>query len=246
MFNLFDVIRQAQGGHGLDQIARQFGLSPDQTRAAIEALLPAFGLGLQRQAQNPDVLTQLFGQMARGAYAPFYDADGDGIPDNAAAQGNDVLGMLFGSKDLSRAVAQQAAATTGLGTEIMKQMLPVIAAMLMGGLGRGVSQPGGQAGSLGDILGRMAGGMFGGGQPGAAPPSGGTGNPFGDMMNAVLGGMMGGAKAPAPPPPQDPVQAGFETWNRMVETGSEAQAEHLRNLQKVFDAFTGAGGGGRA
>ena len=245
MFNLFDLIRQAQGGHGIDQLARQFGLSADQTRAAIDALLPAFGMGLERQARNPDVLTQLFGQMARGAYAPFYDADGDGIPDSAAARGNDVLGMLFGSKDLSRAVAQQAAAATGIGTEIMKQMLPVIAAMLMGGLGR-AAQPGGQGGSLAEIWSRMAGGMFGGTQPGAAPSSGGTGNPFGDMMNAMLGGMMGAAKPAEPPPPPNPMQAGLDAWNQMVETGSQAQAEHLRNLQKVFEAFTGGGSGERA
>ena len=50
------------------------------------------------------------------------------------AEGNGILGHLFGSKELSRAVAAQAAQATGIGQEMLKQMLPVIASMIMGGL----------------------------------------------------------------------------------------------------------------
>jgi hypothetical protein len=48
--------------------------------------------------------------------------------------GNNVLAQLFGSQEVSRAVAAQAAQMTGIGQEIYKQMLPVIASTLMGGL----------------------------------------------------------------------------------------------------------------
>ena len=50
------------------------------------------------------------------------------------AEGNGILGHLFGSKDLSRAVASQAAQATGIGQQVLQQMLPVIASMIMGGL----------------------------------------------------------------------------------------------------------------
>jgi hypothetical protein len=50
------------------------------------------------------------------------------------SDGNNILAQLFGSKDVSRAVAAQAAQMTGIGQEIYKQMLPVMAGTLMGGL----------------------------------------------------------------------------------------------------------------
>ncbi|QLP96405.1 MAG: DUF937 domain-containing protein [Rhodoblastus sp.] len=52
MFNLDDILRQAQGGGAAQTLARQFGISPDQAQAAMEALTPAFQMGLQRQAQQ--------------------------------------------------------------------------------------------------------------------------------------------------------------------------------------------------
>jgi len=57
--------------------------------------------------------------------APSRDRHGDG---------NGILGHLFGSKDLSRAVASQAAQASGIGQNVLQQMMPAIAAMLMGGL----------------------------------------------------------------------------------------------------------------
>ncbi len=51
--NLFEMMQQAQGGQAMQNLSRQYGLSPKQTQAAIDALLPAFSMGLQRQTQDP-------------------------------------------------------------------------------------------------------------------------------------------------------------------------------------------------
>jgi hypothetical protein len=40
--------------------------------------------------------------------------------------GNDVLGQIFGSKDVSRTVAQNAASQTGLSPDVLKKMLPML------------------------------------------------------------------------------------------------------------------------
>ena len=40
MFNLFDIMRGAQGGAAIDSMARQFGLTPNQVERAMQALLP--------------------------------------------------------------------------------------------------------------------------------------------------------------------------------------------------------------
>ncbi len=46
MFNLSEIMQSAQGGQAIPNLAKQFGLTPEQTQAAINALLPAFSVGL--------------------------------------------------------------------------------------------------------------------------------------------------------------------------------------------------------
>ena len=55
MLPLFDMIMKAQAANGdaMTAMAKQFGLSQQQTQSAIEALLPAFSQGLKRNAANP-------------------------------------------------------------------------------------------------------------------------------------------------------------------------------------------------
>ena len=47
-------------------------------------------------------------------------------------RGNDVLGQIFGSKDVSRTVAQNAATRTGLDPSLVKKMLPMLAMLVAG------------------------------------------------------------------------------------------------------------------
>lgn len=190
MTNLFEMMLAAQNGQAMQNLARAYGLSQQQTQNAIEALLPAFSMGLQRQTQDPYAFGSLAQMMTAAPFGRMYDADGDGIPDNARAMGNDVLGQLFGSKEVSNAVAAQAAATTGVGQAILKQMLPVIAAMVMGGLFKSTSNQG-----LGGIFGQFAEMMKGqapGMQPAPAPRQPLPANP----LEAIFGQMFGNGQAP--------------------------------------------------
>jgi hypothetical protein len=136
MFNLFDIARGAGGGAAMDAMARQFGLSPEQTERAMRALLPALALGLQGSARRPDALERMLGLMGSGRYAPFFDDPALAFSPGAMAQGNEALAALFGSKDVSRQIAREAAAFAGIGPEILKQMLPILASILLGGLQR--------------------------------------------------------------------------------------------------------------
>jgi hypothetical protein len=52
------------------------------------------------------------------------------------SDGNAILGHVFGSKDVSRQVASRASERTGIDPSILKKMLPLVAAMVMGGLSR--------------------------------------------------------------------------------------------------------------
>ena len=191
MMNLFEMMQSAQNGQAMQNLARQYGLSMQQTQAALDALLPAFSMGLQRQTQNPYAFGNLAQMMTATPFGQMYDSDGDGIPDRAMPLGQDVMSQIFGSKEVANAVAAQAAATSGVGQAVLKQMLPVIASMLMGGLFKTVNNQG-----LGGILGQFAEMMRGqmpGMQPAPAPQANNPGNPW----EQILGGMFGGQKPPA-------------------------------------------------
>ena len=51
--NLNDIIQAAQGGQGVANLATQFGLTPDQAQAAVQALTPAFSTALQKVTSDP-------------------------------------------------------------------------------------------------------------------------------------------------------------------------------------------------
>ena len=115
--------------------------------------------------------------LASGDHARYLDGDESGIVDD----GNAILGHVFGSKDVSRGVAAHAAETTGIGSDTLKQMLPMIAAMIMGALGKKAM---GSGGGLGDILGQV----LGGSARGAAVSPRASGGGLGDILGQVLGG----------------------------------------------------------
>jgi hypothetical protein len=189
MMNLFEMMQSAQNGQAMQNLARQYGLSMQQTQSALDALLPAFSMGLQRQTQNPYAFGNLAQMMTATPFGQMYDSDGDGIPDRAMPMGQDVMSQLFGSKEVANAVAAQAAATSGVGQAVLKQMLPVIASILMGGLFKSVNNQG-----LGGILGQFA-EMMRGQAPGQQNPGmqANSANP----LEAILGGLFGGQKPPA-------------------------------------------------
>lgn len=193
MMTLFEMMQQAQNGQAMQNLARQYGLSQQQTQAAIEALLPAFSMGLQRQTQDPYSFGSLAQMMTASPFGRIFDANGDGIPDTARSAGTDVLSQIFGSKEVSNAVAAQAAATSGVGQAVLKQMLPVIAAMVMGGLTKTM-----QSNGLGGVLGQFA-EMMRGQMPGmqsAPAPQPQPANPT-NPFEAILGSMFGNGQAPA-------------------------------------------------
>ena len=204
--NLFDIMQSAQNGQAMQNLARQYGLSQQQTQAALDALLPAFSMGLQRQTQDPYAFGSLAQMMTASPYARFFEAPGSAIPTGAQTAGNDVLSQLFGSPEVSRAVAAQAAATSGVSQAIIKQMLPIIASMLMGGLFKSSSNQG-----LGGILGQFA-EMMRGQMPSAQPVPQPQAQPQmpQNPLEAILGGLFGqGMQGAAPggtPPQADPRQ----------------------------------------
>jgi hypothetical protein len=177
---------------GLQSIARELGVDERQAASGADALLPAILGGFKKQAQARPAAADPM----RGLGGLLGQLGGDSLLDNVLSpqptdvgRGNDVLGQIFGSKDVSRSVATHAAAQSGLDASVLKKMLPMLA-MLVGGLmarGQGGgAQPGAAAAPAGGGLGELLGGLLGGGA-GAASGMGGLGG-----MAGRAGGGRGG------------------------------------------------------
>lgn len=173
---------------GLQSVARELGVSETEVASGADALLPAILGGFKKQAQaqpaGMEGLGGLLGQLGGGGLLD--QVLGPQSTDPGA--GNDVLGQIFGSKDVSRSVAQNAASQTGLSPDLLKQMLPLLAMLVTGYLakqGGGAASPSAapEEGGLGG-LGGLLGGLLGGGGAGAAAaaPSGGLGG-LGAMLD---------------------------------------------------------------
>ena len=132
--DLFDIMRDAGGGNAFQAMASQYGLQPDQVESAMQAFMPAFSTGLQRNTADPLGLLQFMQAISTGQHGNYYDDPQSAMSGLGIDEGNAILGHLFGSKDVSRAVAGQVDAATGIGQSILKQMLPTIASMMLGGL----------------------------------------------------------------------------------------------------------------
>ncbi|MEM7635494.1 MAG: DUF937 domain-containing protein [Pseudomonadota bacterium] len=202
--NIVETIARSHNGHGLDVLGQQFGLSREQTLAAIAELAPVVTSGVRRNTREPDGMVSLLEALSGGHHDRYLDDDAAVQYDQVRNDGNAILGHLFGRKEVSREVAMQAAGTTGIGSAILKKMLPVIASMVMGAIFKrmtgGASAPaprGGSGGGLGDIIGDILGG---GRKP--QPRSGQGGGGLEDILGDILGGGSGRQRTPAPQPQQ--------------------------------------------
>ena len=152
--NILDTILNAQNGAAVKQIGAQFGLGEEQAASALAALAPALAAGFQRNVQQQGGLERLIGALAGGQHERYIEHPATLTDQSTIDDGNGILGHVFGSKDVSRQVATRAAAQTGLSSDLMKQLLPIVAAMMMGAFAknRGASPMAGGAAPGGGIL----------------------------------------------------------------------------------------------
>jgi len=170
--NLLDMIMSAQGGATAQQAGAQLGLNQQQSQSAIAALLPAISSALKQNTGSPQGLAGLLGALQGGQHEQYLENPQMLGQPQTVNDGNAILGHLFGSKEVSRAVAGHAAQKTGIGADILKKMLPLVATMAMGSLSKQTRQPdmksalaglamqhlmGGKQTGLGSILGAVTG-----------------------------------------------------------------------------------------
>jgi len=132
--NVLESILRAQDGASVQRLGTQFGLGADQTTSAVSALVPAIAAGLRRNIGNDGGLDALMAALSGGGHSRYLEDPTSIAQADVMTDGNAILGHILGSKDVSRQVAARAATQTGIDSGILERMLPVVAAMAMGGL----------------------------------------------------------------------------------------------------------------
>ena len=230
MFNPFDML-QTPGGAGLQTFGRQVGLTPDQTRRAMEALLPALTIGLQQNAaHDPLGFARLFGFGVPGRPAPAPPAE---LP----------FGGLFGSPAIAQAVIQQAAAASGVGTQALRQMLPAMAGMIVAGIVHMMLNPPPAPGTTPSPAAPAPYGFpanlwtdWLGGIPSSGSPTSAKSVPPQASRSARTVPKPGTHDAKAAPDPSA-VEGPFAALQQMFQTGADVHEQNVTAMRAIFETF---------
>lgn len=147
--DLMDLLKATgQQDKIVETLGKQFGLEGSQTGDVVGQVLGALGGGVKQNTQQQGGLESLMGALQKGDHAKYVEQPENAL--NATDEGNKILGHLLGGKEQSRIVAAQAEQATGVQSDVIKQMLPMIATMAMGAMSKNASSS--QSSSLGGLM----------------------------------------------------------------------------------------------
>ena len=192
-----DLVSAFETNGGVDAVSRELGVDKQTASKGISALLPSVLEGIRGQATGGAPAGSPAAGGIGGLLSVLGSLGGGGLLNNVlgseptdVSQGNNVLGQIFGSKDTSRAVANDAAQKSGLSPDLLKKMLPIVAMLAVGYLAtHGRSSQPAAAGEApaeehdGGLLGGLLKGSIGGGGLLGTTVGGGG------ILGSILGGL---------------------------------------------------------
>ncbi len=142
------------------------------------------------------------------------------------------LEKFFGRGDAAKVVADQAAAFSGLGADVVSRVMPAMAATLFGGLSREL-----QSSPFAPFMAAWTKGAEGNPFMAAGNPFAAAGNPMKDAMSSFLKGYAEGKPEPAKPG-ADPIQwpAGMEGFGKFFEAGVEMTEQQRKAIEQIFES----------
>lgn len=152
--NIVEALIGDQTSGVVSELAKQLGIDENQARAAAGSLIPALTRGLKNNASTDTGLSSLINALQKGNHNNYLDDLSTLGQQNTVTEGNSILGHIFGSKDVSRNVANYSANQAGLSSTLMKKALPILASLVMSALSKKLMGKGK----------KTSGGIFGGGQ----------------------------------------------------------------------------------
>ncbi len=265
MSNITDILFSAQDGKLVENLAERFGLSGEQIKSVVEALIPALSMGLTNAAGEAESLEKIIGAVTTPQHHGAFDNPDLAHSQESVDKGQELVAHLFGSSAAAGQIAQVAARASGVRPDIISQLLPILASVVLGGLFKSFNSQGlggilGQltsSGALGQILGQVLGGgspAGGGQQPSPMPtpmPQGGAaaGGGLGGLLGGLLGALFGGGGRRAPGGMPGNVDAGPSSGPAGLPPGLDAQSLQaaLEQIKKTLQpGAAGANAGHQA
>jgi len=159
--DLLDLLKSTGGSDSIGELANTVGLGSADTKKLIGALAPALLGGIKKNTASDSGLAGLRRALETGGHERYLEDPALLRSDTTREDGNNILGHLFGSKDVSRNVAAHAAGETGIDAGIITKALPLLAGLAMAAMSKktsagrdlGPSINEGGLGPLGDLLG---------------------------------------------------------------------------------------------
>jgi hypothetical protein len=152
--NVQDLISEHLSGDALQQLSQQIGADPDSTSSAVQAALPMLLGGMARNTQSEDGASSLLGALDRDHDGSVLDDVVGFLGQGGNGTGDGILGHIFGGNrpNVEAGISQ----ASGLNLGQVAQLLPLLAPLVMGVLGRTQRQEGLDAGSLAGLLGQQS------------------------------------------------------------------------------------------
>jgi hypothetical protein len=146
--NLLESLIGGNNDDVVNELAKQLGVGTDDARKAAEQLVPALGRAINNNAATDNGLDSLIKALDNGDHATYLDNPSSLGKDSTEQDGNAILGHLFGSKDVSRNIANYGAKQSGLSSVLLKKALPILATLVMSSLSKKLLGRGKQSGSV--------------------------------------------------------------------------------------------------
>ena len=160
MPEMTDMLEQLLGGQA-DRIGAQIGADQEQTRTAISAVIPSLIAGLSQEAERGSGLRQAIAEDHDGSILDDLSGylDGTASLSPRTTNGAGILEHIFGGQQQS--VERTLSSKTGLSLDSIAQLLPILAPIVMGMLGKKTQSGTGSSDGSGfglDDLGSLLGG----------------------------------------------------------------------------------------
>ena len=152
MASMLEELAGALGGETLGQLAGALGADNDAVSKGVAAALPAILGGLARNSRQPEgaaAISNALGNDHDGSILDSLGAVFGGSPwaqQQATRHGDRILGHVFGQS--RPRVEQQVQQSSGLSSGIVQKLLPLLAPIVMGYIGRKMRGGGDVASSL--------------------------------------------------------------------------------------------------
>jgi len=187
--DLMNLLQNQLSDDVLDQLSQQIGAPKEQTATAANGIFATLVGGLANNATDQGGLSSLMSALDRDHDGSVLD-DIAGLIGSVSQSGNSsgtlnatgILGHILG--DRQETAVQQVSQSSGLDMGQIMKLMPILAPIVMGVLGRTKNSEGLDLGGLAQVLMGSAQNAQSGG--------------FGDLIGSVLGGVLGGGQQQQP------------------------------------------------